>query len=176
MEMDGRNEHRRKTKEAIMTNTANEDNVFLSERNFMKNMISSGTQRSGTALENAENIETDFLGILGSKYINLILSLTSVKECSASELSNQLNIPLATVYRKLKVLEESGLVENVKTIINISGNEEKFYRCLISEATVNFHEGKLIVKVEMMGHVNKITKLWKRFIKSGDGGKLPSHR
>ena len=81
-------------------------------------------------------------------------------------MSNELNIPLATVYRKLKLLEESGLVENVKTIINISGNEEKFYRCLISDATVNFHEGKLSVKVEIIGHVNKITRLWKRFTKS----------
>jgi Fe2+ or Zn2+ uptake regulation protein len=134
----------------------------------MKDLMSSGTPGPGIALENSENSKTDFLGILGSKYINAILSRTSVKECSASELSNELKIPLATVYRKLKLLEESGLVENVKTIINISGNEEKFYRCLISEATVNFHDGKLSVKVEIMGHVNKITRLWKRFTKSED--------
>ena len=151
-----------------MTSSAKENSVFFVDRNFMKDMISLGIPRSGIALDNAENSETDFLGILGSKYINAILSRTSVKECSASELSNELNIPLATVYRKLKLLEESGLVENVKTIINISGNEEKFYRCLISEATVNFHEGKLSVNVEIMGHVNKITRLWKRFTKSPD--------
>lgn len=141
---------------------------FLWNEIFMKDLMSSGTPGPGIALENSENSKTDFLGILGSKYINAILSRTSVKECSASELSNELKIPLATVYRKLKLLEESGLVENVKTIINISGNEEKFYRCLISEATVNFHDGKLSVKVEIMGHVNKITRLWKRFTKSED--------
>jgi predicted transcriptional regulator len=149
-----------------MTTSFKENSVFHVERNFMKDLMPSGNP--GIALENAENSKTDFLGILGSKYINVILSRTSVKECSASELSNELNIPLATVYRKLKLLEESGLVENVKTIINISGNEEKFYRCLISEATVNFHNGKLSVKVEIMGHVNKITRLWKRFTKSPD--------
>jgi len=136
------------------------------ETSFLNDMMSSGIP--GTALENTEDSKIDFLEILGSKYINAILSRTSVKECSASELSNELNIPLATVYRKLKLLEESGLVENAKTIINISGNEEKFYRCLISEATVYFHEGKLSVKVEIMGHVNKITRLWKRFTKSPD--------
>lgn len=149
-----------------MTTGVKENSIFFGERNFMKDLISSGTP--GIGLENAEKKEEDFLEILGSKYINSILSRTSVKECSASELSNELNIPLATVYRKLKLLEESGLVENVKTIINISGNEEKFYRCLISDATVNFHDGKLSVKVEMMGHVDKITRLWKRFIKPGD--------
>lgn len=157
-----------KTEVAFMNTSVKEDSVFFVERNFMKDLMSSGTPGPGIALENSENSKTDFLGILGSKYINAILSRTSVKECSASELSSELNIPLATVYRKLKLLEESGLVENVKTIINISGNEEKFYRCLISEATVNFHEGKLSVKVEIMGHVNKITRLWKRFTKSGD--------
>lgn len=151
-----------------MTSSAKENSVFFVDRNFMKDLISPGTPRSGIELENAENSKTDFLGILGSKYINAILSRTSAKECSASELSTELNIPLATVYRKLKLLEESGLVENVKTIINISGNEEKFYRCLISEATVNFHDGKLSVNVEIMSHVNKITRLWKRFTKSPD--------
>lgn len=157
-----------KTKMSFMTPGAREGNIFFVERDFINNLISSGTQSPGISLENAENIEKDFLGILGSKYVNTILSRTSVKECSASELSNELNIPLATVYRKLKLLEESGLLENIKTIIDISGNEEKFYRCLISEATVTFHKGKLSVKVEMMDHVNKINRLWKRFQKSRD--------
>ena len=164
-----KNEHKRKTKVAIMTTNVNNDSVFHMETSFLNDMMSSGIP--GTALENTEDSKIDFLEILGSKYINAILSRTSVKECSASELSNELNIPLATVYRKLKLLEESGLVENAKTIINISGNEEKFYRCLISEATVYFHEGKLSVKVEIMGHVNKITRLWKRFTKSGNSAK-----
>jgi len=151
--------------EAIMTTGVKENTFFSVETNFM-NLMPLGTP--GPGLDNAEKSEADFLEILGSKYINAILSRTSVKECSASELSIELDIPLATVYRKLKLLEESGLVENVKTIINISGNEEKFYRCLISDATVNFHDGKLSVKVEIMGHVNKITRLWKRFTKSPD--------
>ncbi len=147
-----------------------EENVFLPEKNFMKEMTSSETQEA--AVENAENNKTDFLEILGSKYMSAILSLTSVKECSAGELSNELDIPLATVYRKLKLLEESGLIENVMSIINVSGNEEKFYRCLISEATVNFHDGKLSVKVEIMDHVDRITRLWKRLARSGDIPKL----
>jgi len=38
------------------------------------------------------------------------------------------------------------------------------------DATVNFHDGKLSVKVEIMGHVNKITRLWKRV------HKIPGYR
>ena len=104
-----------------MTTGVKENGVFFVEKNFMKDFIISAPG-PGIGLEKVKNSEADFLEILGSKYINAILSRTSVKECSASELSNELNIPLATVYRKLKLLEDSGLVENVKTIINISGN------------------------------------------------------
>ena len=108
----------------------------------------------------------DFLEILGNKYIDEILSLTSIKECSALELSKELNIPLATVYRKLKLLENSELVENVKTIINLSGNEEKYYRCLVNEATVSFNDGKFSIDLKRMDHINKILRVWQRFSKS----------
>lgn len=121
---------------------------------------------SGEALEHVTDSNIDFLEILGRKYINAILSKTSLKECSANELSMELDIPLATVYRKLKLLEECEMVENVKTVITLSGNEEKFYRCLISEATVNFHNGKLSMKMEKIDHIDKIQRLWKRFIKN----------
>lgn len=155
-------------KVAITTTQFKESSLFLGDRNFMNDLTSSITLKSWIVFENSQNIETDFLEILGNKYMSAILSRTSVKECSASELSSELKIPLATVYRKLKLLEESGLVENVKTIINISGNEEKFYHCLISEATVNFHNGYLSMKVKMIDHVNKITRIWKRFTKYED--------
>ena len=108
----------------------------------------------------------DFLEILGNKYIDEILSLTSIKECSALELSKELNIPLATVYRKLKLLENSELVENVKTIINLSGNEEKYYRCLVNEATVSFNDGKFSIDLKRMDHINKILRVWQMFSKS----------
>ena len=75
--------------------------------------------------------------LLANKYSRRILSLTSLKECSASQLSEELGIPLATVYRKLKHMESTGLIQHVKIIINLSGNEEKFYRCAIHEATVH---------------------------------------
>lgn len=152
----------------IMTTNRVNDEFILGERNIIRDLVSSKFQGTGITLKQSEKSKTEFLEILGSKYIDAILSRTSVEECSANKLSNELKIPLATVYRKIKLLEEAGLIENIKTIINNSGNEEKFYRCLISEATVNFHDGKLSVKVEIMSHANKISRLWKRFKKSGE--------
>ena len=106
--------------------------------------------------------------LLANKYSRTILSLTSIKECSASQLSQELDIPLATVYRKLKLMENTGLLRHVKTIINLSGNEEKFYRCAIREATVHIHDGIFSVDFKKEDHSDKIIRLWKRLAHPND--------
>jgi predicted transcriptional regulator len=106
--------------------------------------------------------------LLANKYSRTILSMTSIKECSASQLSQELDIPLATVYRKLKLMENTGLLRHVKTIINLSGNEEKFYRCAIREATVHIHDGIFSVDFKKEDHSDKIIRLWKRLAHPND--------
>lgn len=106
--------------------------------------------------------------LLANKYSRRILSLTSIKECSASQLNQELGIPLATVYRKLKFMENSGLLRNVKTIINLSGNEEKYYRCAISEATVHIHNGMISLDFKKEDQSDKIIRLWKRLAHAND--------
>ncbi len=100
--------------------------------------------------------------LLANQYSRTIISLTSMKECSASQLSQELGIPLATVYRKLKQMESAGLIRHVKTIINLSGNEEKYYRCAIQEATVHIHNGLLSIDLKKEDQSDKIIRLWKR--------------
>ena len=97
--------------------------------------------------------------VLANKYSKSILSLISKKECSASQVSEELGIPLATVYRKLHLLEETGMIRHVKTIINLAGNEEKYYRCAIHEATVHFHEGVISMELKKEENSDKIIKL-----------------
>ncbi len=113
--------------------------------------------------EDAMKNEDMVIEILGNKSSREILSLTSRMECSAIQLCQELGIPLTTVYRKLKVLEDTGLIKHVKTIINLSGNEEKYYRCLINAVTVNFNRGILDVSLQMEDYNDKIVRLWKRF-------------
>lgn len=107
--------------------------------------------------------EEMLIEILGNKSSRAILSLTSRMECSAIQLCHELGIPLTTVYRKLKVLEDKGMIKHVKTIINLSGNEEKYYRCVINAVTVNFNRGILDVSLQMEDCNDKIVRLWKRF-------------
>jgi len=101
--------------------------------------------------------------LLGNKYTRAILSLTADMECSAIQLCRELGIPLSTVYRKLKHLEQIGMVKHVKTIINLSGNEEKYYRCMIEEVKVTFNKGMLSVNLEIEECDDKIVRLWTRF-------------
>jgi len=106
--------------------------------------------------------EETLIELLGNKYSRAILSVTSSMECSAFQICYDMGIPLATVYRKLKLLEDAGLIKHVKTIIHLSGNEEKYYRCLIDEAKVSFREGEFSVKLKRQENNDKIVRLWKR--------------
>ncbi len=103
-----------------------------------------------------------FIDLLANKHSRAILSLTSIKECSAGMLSQELDIPPATVYRNLKLLESSGLVQHVKTIINLSGNEEKYYRCTLREAVVSINNGVFSVDLKKEDYSERIVRLWKR--------------
>ncbi|GEM_PF-759635 len=113
-----------------------------------------------------------FIELLADGYARAIMSMTSKKECSALELSQELDIPLATVYRKLKLLEDSMLIQNVKTIITFSSNEEKYYRCVLREATVRFRNGELSVSLDKEDYSDSIVRLWKRLARpeSHDAG------
>ncbi len=106
--------------------------------------------------------EEAFIELLADKYSREIMSLTTWKECSPLELSQELNIPLATVYRRIKLMQDSMLIQNVKTIINFSGNEEKYYRCVLREATVHFRDGKLSINLRKESYTEKVIRLWKR--------------
>ena len=99
---------------------------------------------------------------LADEWNRKILSLISKNEYSAIELSDELNTSISTVYRKLKLLEEAGLIQHVKTIINLTGNEEKYYRCIIREVKVSFKCDELSVSIEKEDSSDKYVRFWKR--------------
>lgn len=105
---------------------------------------------------------------LADKCIREILNLTTKKEHSALELSSELNTPLSTVYRRLKLLEKSGLIQHVKTVISYAGNEEKYYRCIVREATVSFKDGELSVDIKKEDCCDKFIRFWKKLADSND--------
>ena len=110
--------------------------------------------------------DSAIIGHLADECTRAILCLTAMKEHSAIELSAQLNTSISTVYRKLKLLEHSGLIQHVKTVVNFSGNEEKYYRCTIREATVSFKDGELSVSLKKEDYSDKFIRFWKRLANS----------
>ncbi len=110
------------------------------------------------------NDENLLIEILADKHSRAILSISTDMEFSACWLIQELGIPKATVYRKLKLLEDTGLIKHVKTVINLSGNEEKYYRCLLNDATVNLISGKLSVNlnIDKTDYGDKIAIVWQR--------------
>ena len=103
------------------------------------------------------------LELLADEYSRAILSLTSRKEYSATQLSQELDMPLATVYRKLKLMENAGLICHVKTIINQYGNEEKYFKCAIREINVYLNGEKVTINFKKKDFRESIVRLWKRF-------------
>ena len=65
-----------------------------------------------------------------------ILFSTIKKGKTASELSEQLKIPLSSVYKKLYDLEELSLIEIDKWLISDKGRKFKVYKSRISKADI----------------------------------------
>ncbi len=99
--------------------------------------------------------------IISDEYSRKILSATANKELSALQLSAQLDIPQATVYRKVRCLKDAGLLKPIKSVI-IHGNEEIFYRSTIKKAVMIFERGKLTARLEL-NEVDSFVRLWKIF-------------
>jgi len=105
------------------------------------------------------------LELLANENSRDILCLTSKKEYSANQLSNELDIAPATIYRNLKNLELAGMIQVVKTIMDNHGNEEKYFRCSIRRIIIDIN-GKLDIRSENEDLGNSIIRLWKRISRS----------
>ena len=59
---------------------------------------------------------------------------------TAAELSNKLKIPLSSVYKKLKDLEELTLIKVEKWMLSDQGRKYKVYRSRISKADISIRK------------------------------------
>lgn len=118
------------------------------------------------------NSKTDndiiLLKLLSDDTCYSIMSLTSKKEYSTLNLSNELKIPISTIYRKLKLLENAELLQVVRTLVDRAGNQEDYYRCIVDKATVKFSKGKITVKIQRLNYKDDFVLLWKKLAESGN--------
>ncbi len=92
-----------------------------------------------------------------------IIKLVSKTELTIQQISNMLNIPLSTTYRKTRKLEELKIIKKTKVVRTLEGLDESYYKNWIYEIVVIYRDGELSYKLEHVKIEDKIVRLWQKF-------------
>jgi predicted ArsR family transcriptional regulator len=107
----------------------------------------------------------DLLQTLGNKYSAEILEATDEPR-SAQELSDELEIPIATCYRRIDELTEHDLLELHDNILSDDRRRIKVYRRNVDALRVEFDE-ELSLDIEERSEVtNKLDEAWRTLSES----------
>ena len=108
----------------------------------------------------------DLITVLGNKYNTDILTAAGEAK-SAQDLSEQLDVPIATCYRRINELEEADLLELHDRPLSDERRRVKVYRRKVDGVEVDFRDG-LTVEIEERSAVkNRLDDVW-RDLSSGD--------
>lgn len=107
----------------------------------------------------------ELLRTLGNKYSAEILEATDEPR-SAQDLSEELEIPIATCYRRIDELTEHNLLELHDNILSDDRRRIKVYRRSVDAVRVEF-ESTLTVDIEERREVtNKLDEAWRTLSES----------
>jgi len=103
----------------------------------------------------------EIVEVLGSKYNPEILNATAEPK-SAQELSDKLDVPIATCYRRINELTEVDLLELHDQPLSEEHRRIKVYRRCVDGVSIDFRNG-LDVELEERSEVkNKLDEVWRR--------------
>ncbi|MFW5950218.1 MAG: winged helix-turn-helix domain-containing protein [archaeon] len=102
----------------------------------------------------------ELLRTLGNKYSAEILDATEEPK-SAQDLSDQLDIPIATCYRRIDELTNHDLLELHDNVLSDDRRRIKVYRRNVDAIEVSF-EGSLLIDVQERSEVtNRLDSAWR---------------
>mgnify|MGYP002069758978 FL=1 len=107
----------------------------------------------------------EILSVLSDEQSREIIKTLSTAELTIQQISNLLNIPQSTAYRKVKKLDELKIIKKTKIIRTLEGLDESSYRNWVYEIIVTFRDGTLSYKIEYVKMADKIERLWQKFSK-----------
>ena len=111
--------------------------------------------------DGADQKDVERVRTLGSKYSAEILGATNEAR-SAQELSDRLDVPIATCYRRIEELTEAGLLSLEDSVLSDERRRVDVYRRGVDEVTVTFSDGGFSVDIEERTEVkNKIDDAWR---------------
>jgi predicted ArsR family transcriptional regulator len=103
----------------------------------------------------------ELLRVLGNKYNAEILRATSEPK-SAQELSDELEIPIATSYRRIEELTEADLLELSGREFSDEGRRTKVYRRNVETLEIGFEEETIEVAADDRPEVeNSLADVWR---------------
>lgn len=102
----------------------------------------------------------DLLRTLGNKYSAEILDAADEPQ-SAQDLSDELDIPIATCYRRIDELTEQGLLELHDSILSDDRRRIKVYRRNVESVEIGFDESLAISVEERSEVTNKLDDAWR---------------
>lgn len=87
--------------------------------------------------------------LLTDEYSAKILLATYKRRISAQEISQKYGIPIAACYRKIRTLEQAGLIECVDRILTQKGKRKNLYTSCLRNAYIFFENGKLRARFQL---------------------------
>lgn len=88
--------------------------------------------------------------LLTEEYSAKILLATMGKPKTAFELSEKLGVPIAACYRKIKILEDAGMIFCVERRLTQAGKRISLYKANVKNAQIVFERNKVRAKIEMI--------------------------
>lgn len=87
--------------------------------------------------------------LLTDEYSAKILLATYKRRISAQEISQRYGIPIAACYRKIRYLEQVGLIECVDRILTQKGKRKNLYTSRLKNAYIFFENGHLRARFQL---------------------------
>ena len=105
--------------------------------------------------ENLKILELTMGQLLMDDYCLKIISGTSNKSLSVSDLAFMYYIPVATCYKKVAQLEATGLIREEGKVLSKGGKTYSVYRSCLKTFNVRYADKNVIFKVELEGEPQK---------------------
>ncbi|ACV11129.1 conserved hypothetical protein [Halorhabdus utahensis DSM 12940] len=107
----------------------------------------------------------ELLRTLGNKYSAEILDATDEPK-SAQDLSDELDIPIATCYRRIDELTEHDLLELHDNVLSDDRRRIKVYRRNVDSIQVGFDDSLMVDVQERSEVTNKLDEAWRTLSES----------
>jgi len=98
--------------------------------------------------------------LLTDNYSARILAVTMYHPRSAQEISVKYGIPIAACYRRIKQLEDNGLLECTERRLNQKGKRVSLYISKLKNAYIFFESGKIRVRIQLTTGTTKEFSGW----------------